>query len=51
MVKLLHENGADIMVTNKNGRTPVITASSNGHVEVVELLLENAADITVRDAD
>ena len=39
MVKLLYENGADITVADNNGRTPVNAVSSNGHVDVVILLL------------
>ena len=35
------------MVTTSTGWTPINTASSNGHIEVVKLLLEKGADITI----
>ena len=39
VVKVLLDNGADISVTNADGRTPLESAASNGHLEVVKLLL------------
>jgi ankyrin repeat protein len=43
-VKLLLDRGADVTTTNKDGWTPVNTASNNGHAEVVRLLLASGAD-------
>ncbi|RYP23458.1 hypothetical protein DL767_008815 [Monosporascus sp. MG133] len=39
VVKLLLDRGADVAVANKDGWTPLIAASSKGHVDVVRLLL------------
>ncbi|KAH7124619.1 prion-inhibition and propagation-domain-containing protein [Dactylonectria macrodidyma] len=39
IVKTLLDAEANVMVANHNGWTPVLTASLNGHVEVVKLLL------------
>jgi ankyrin repeat protein len=32
---------------NQNGWTPLNTAANNGHIDVMKLLLENGADVTV----
>jgi hypothetical protein len=37
--QLLLEKGADINTADSDGRTPLQSASDNGHVEVVRLLL------------
>ncbi|RYO86962.1 hypothetical protein DL764_008929 [Monosporascus ibericus] len=42
VVKLLLDKGADVTVANKDGWTPLIAASSKGHVDVVRLLLTTA---------
>ncbi|RYP81635.1 hypothetical protein DL770_005843 [Monosporascus sp. CRB-9-2] len=39
VVKMLLDRGADVAVANKDGWTPLIAASSKGHVDVVRLLL------------
>ena len=39
VVKVLLDNGANISMTNADGRTPLESAASNGHLEVVKLLL------------
>ncbi|RYP18613.1 hypothetical protein DL765_003820 [Monosporascus sp. GIB2] len=39
MVKLLLDRGADVAVTDKDGWTPLIAASSKGYVDIVRLLL------------
>lgn len=49
MVKLLLENEADVTAANNSGRTPLIVAAEQGHVDVVKLLLENGADDMATD--
>jgi ankyrin repeat protein len=51
IVQALFDNGADVTVTTRaNGDTPLHIACYNGHTEVVELLLNNNADIDVTSA-
>ena len=40
---LVHAN-ANINVQNKDGFTPLCRAAQNGHLKVVEFLIENGAD-------
>ncbi|KAG9228536.1 ankyrin [Amylocarpus encephaloides] len=47
IVKLLLKKGADVTVANREGWTPLNSASYSGHVDVVKLLLEKGADMTV----
>lgn len=42
---LLIKNGADVNLANKNGATPLDIAAFNGHVDFVELLLKNGANV------
>ena len=49
MVKLLLAKDADLTYPNKAGWTPVNSASENGHIEVVKLLVENGAVLTMVD--
>lgn len=42
---LLSVGGVDVNAKNKDGRTALIEAAMEGHVEVVRLLLENKADV------
>ncbi|PMD61429.1 ankyrin, partial [Hyaloscypha bicolor E] len=39
VVRLLLDQGADVIVADKHGWTPLISAASNGKVDVVKLLL------------
>ncbi len=41
--------GADVNVINKNGVTPLWTASRNGHTEIIKLLLTASADVNAAD--
>ena len=34
-----------------SGRTPLIMATVNGHIEIVRTLLDRGADVSVKDAD
>ena len=45
MVGLLLEGGADVNKANNFGTTPLITASENGHAEVVRLMLNAGVDV------
>jgi ankyrin repeat protein len=47
----LQEEGADVMIPDKDGRMPLHLASQNGHTEVDKMLVENGADVTVADND
>lgn len=49
IARLLVEYGADVNWIDGEGVTPLILASFKNHVELVQLLLDHQADITVRD--
>ncbi|RKK66726.1 hypothetical protein BFJ69_g15146 [Fusarium oxysporum] len=49
VVKLLLDKGADVNIPDKDGWTPVFSASWNGYVEVVKLLLDKGADVNIPD--
>ena len=36
-------------ITNTDGSTPLNSVTASGYVEIVKLLLENGADVTVAD--
>ena len=38
-----------LLLSSQDGDTPLYTASSNGHTDVVRLLLENKADPNISD--
>ena len=44
-MRILNE-GTDINSEDEEGRTPLLLASKNGHMEVVQYLVENGADMT-----
>ena len=45
MVRVLIESGANVEEHNENGHTPLMEASSAGHVNVARILLEAGACI------
>lgn len=49
LVTLLLDNGMDVNVRDKDGRTPIYWAILNQRVEAVKLLLTRKADLTVAD--
>ena len=48
-VKQLIAQGADVNQLESNGDAPLIMAAYKGYTEIVRLLLENDADVTVLD--
>jgi ankyrin repeat protein/beta-lactamase regulating signal transducer with metallopeptidase domain len=48
-VKVLIEQGADVMARNEKGATPLHRAARRGHRDVVKFLLEHGADINAQD--
>ena len=51
VMEILILNGAGINSQNKRGRTALMMAVKNGRKEAVELLLNQNADIQIRDID
>ena len=49
MTRLLLDHGADVNASTEDEVTPLITAASGGHIEIVRLLLSAGADATQRD--
>lgn len=47
IVKFLIENGADINLVNSGGATPLDCASFKGHLEIIELFINNKATTSV----
>ena len=47
---LLLEKGADIDRQNKNGKTALMIAVENGHVEKTRIFLQNGADVNIQDS-
>jgi ankyrin repeat protein len=47
-VKLLCERGANLEEPNDEGYTPLMEASREGHMEVVEFLLDKGADVNAK---
>ena len=50
-LKALVAKGADINLTDKKKRTPLLFAASNGHTATVQYLLDQGADVNARDSD
>ncbi|XP_038070828.1 fibronectin type 3 and ankyrin repeat domains 1 protein-like [Patiria miniata] len=48
VARVLINAGAEVNVKDKDGKTPLMIASLNGHVTLVQLLVEKGADPTVR---
>ncbi|XP_059176607.1 serine/threonine-protein phosphatase 6 regulatory ankyrin repeat subunit B-like [Physella acuta] len=49
IIKLLIQNGADVMVVDGHGRSPIHIAAARGSLEIVESLRQSGADINVVD--
>jgi hypothetical protein len=47
IVKISPKKGASFIVINKNGWTPLNTATNSGHLEVVKFLLDKEADFII----
>ena len=50
-VALLMTAGAKVNKADKDGETPLLVASGNGHTEIVKLLIEKGADVNKDDED
>lgn len=48
---LLFKNGHIIDLADKNGRTPTILAASEGHLAIIDILIEKGADLNAQDRD
>lgn len=48
-VKFLIDNGADINQKNDNGKDALMYSSERGHFAVVQLLIQNRADVSLRE--
>ena len=48
-VQRLIESGANINAVSGAGRTPLMSATAYGHINIVRFLLENGADINTKD--
>jgi ankyrin repeat protein len=46
---MLLRAGADINARDRDGKTPLMIAVVNGHQPLLETLLENNADLTIKN--
>ena len=51
LVRLLLTAKADVNAAENDGKTPLMSASANGHLEVVQALLAASADVNARQGD
>ena len=51
MAKCLIQHGADVNAKNKSLETPIMMAAKHNYVEIIDLLLKNAADVNRKDND
>lgn len=51
MVSFLLSKGAQVNVQDKMGRTPAMMATELGNEAMLNLLIENNADLTLRDKE
>jgi len=49
-IQWLKENGADVNVADKEGRTPMHVTAAEGKMDAMAWLKENGADINARDS-
>lgn len=50
IVLILVKHGADVNECSSNGRSPLMWAAYRNHVHIMDYLLENGADATIRDS-
>lgn len=50
LVQLLIDRGADIIIQDKHGLTPLSAAINQGHIEIAKILLESEASINRKDS-
>jgi len=50
-LKKLIDSGADVNAKNKDGDTPLHTATWKGNIEIVKLLIENGANLNIQDSN
>ncbi|RPB29698.1 ankyrin repeat protein, partial [Terfezia boudieri ATCC MYA-4762] len=51
LVKLLVDEGADIMATTPQGWSALALSAKGGHLKVIQLLLDAKADVKHQDND
>lgn len=49
VAKALCEAGCNVNIKNKEGETPLLTASARGYHDIVECLAEHGADLDATD--